>query len=86
MADRLDHERTAAERHYCCDRNIVTSVLNEGKKTDEPGNAFVELMSCNRERTGFKIHPTQGALRQVRSSRKPDIWYRSVIRKSVNEK
>jgi hypothetical protein len=28
-------------------------------KTDEPGNAFVELMSRNRERAGFKIHPTK---------------------------
>jgi len=32
MADRLDHEKTAAESHYCCDRNIVMSVSNEGKK------------------------------------------------------
>jgi hypothetical protein len=52
---------------------IVMSVSNEGKKTDEPGNAFVVLMSCNRERAGFKIHPTQVALRQVRSSLKPDV-------------
>jgi hypothetical protein len=48
MAARLDHEKTAAESHYCCDRNIVMSASNE-KKTDEPGNAFVELMSHNRE-------------------------------------
>lgn len=65
IADRLDHENTAAESHYCYDRNIVMSVSNGGKKTDEPGNAFVELMSCNRERAGFKIQPTQVALRQV---------------------
>jgi len=59
MAARLDHEKTAAESHYCCDRNIIMSVSNEGKKTDEPGNAFVELMSCNTERAGFKVHPTK---------------------------
>jgi hypothetical protein len=32
MADRLDHEKTAAESHCCCDRNIVMSVSNEEKK------------------------------------------------------
>jgi hypothetical protein len=79
MVDRLDHEKTATETHYCCDRNIVMSVSNDEKKIDEPGNAFVELMSCNKERAGFKIQPTQAALRQVRSSLKPDMLYRSVI-------
>ena len=28
IADRLDHEKAAAESHYCCDRNIVMSVSN----------------------------------------------------------
>ena len=41
VANRLAHEKTAAESHYCRDGNIVKSMSNEGKETDEPGNAFV---------------------------------------------
>jgi len=88
MADRLDHEKTAVKRHYCRARIMVISMPNEEKKIEEPGNAFVELVFRNTNSAGFKIHPTKLALalRQVRSSLKPDMWYRSVIRKCANEK
>ncbi len=59
MADRLDHEKTAAEAMTAVTVISLCPCQMKKRKTDEPGNAFVELTSCNGERAGFKIHPAK---------------------------